>query len=200
VSVLVDRDILAHIQSKTIVIEPFETGSLGTNSYDVHLAETLKIYKATFDQWNRPLPLDVLEPRETVEIDIPEEGYVLKPGELYLGATVEYTESHEHVPMLSGKSSLGRLGLSVHVTAGTGDVGFCNHWTLELTVVHPLRVYAGMPIGQLMWYRTVSDPLVRYKQKKSAKYTSRDAKPQASEAWRNVGPWESRARKGRRTP
>jgi dCTP deaminase len=194
-SALVDRDIIAAVQSRLIVIEPFDTNALGTNSYDVHLAPTLLTYKAEFDEWHRPKPLDVLEARETAEVDIPPEGYVLKPGELYLGATLEYTESHEHVPILNGKSSLGRLGLSVHVTAGTGDVGFCNHWTLEMTVVLPLRIYAGMPVGQLMWYQTQSKPLVKYRAKKSAKYTRREARPQASESWRNVGPWEARARK-----
>ncbi len=122
--ILSDLEILKYIDTRQIVIEPFDPECLGTNSYDVHLGRWLGTYR---DQ--------VLDARRHNELDIfemPAEGYVLQPGVLYLGATHEYTETHAHVPFLEGKSSVGRLGIDIHATAGKGDVGFCNHWTLEI--------------------------------------------------------------------
>lgn len=199
---LVDREILAAIEARIIVIEPFDREALGTNSYDVHLASTLLTYAPVYEASKRPRddayygsppmltkvekPLDVKEARVTIEHVIGDDGFVLQPNELYLASTVEYTETHRHVPILNGKSSLGRLGLSIHVTAGTGDVGFCNHWTMELFVIKPLRVYAGMPVGQLLWHTTSGAlPERSYKHKPGAKYNGRDVKPRASEFWRN---------------
>ncbi len=198
---LVDREILAAIKKGEIVIDPFNREALGTNSYDVHLAPTLLTYKPVYEAAKRGMPdayyggpppiskekapLDMKVRRETIEHIIGDEGFVLMPGTLYLSATIEYTESHRHVPILNGKSSVGRLGLSIHVTAGTGDVGFCNHWTMELFVIEPLRVYAGVPIGQLLWHATDKEPERSYKAKPSAKYNGRDIKPRASEFYRN---------------
>lgn len=84
-------------------------------------------------------------------------------------------------------SSLGRLGMSIHVTAGKGDVGFCNHWTMEITVVYPLIVYAGMPVGQLIWHEVTQPPEVAYGDKASAKYQGRDSRPRPSEMYKNFG-------------
>ena len=81
-------------------------------------------------------------------LKIPKEGLLLQPGTLYLGRTLEYTETHGMVPMLEGRSSVGRLGLFVHVTAGFGDIGFCGYWTLEMFAVQPVRIYAGVAICQ----------------------------------------------------
>jgi dCTP deaminase len=184
---------MAAMGSGAIVIDPFDRSCLGTNSYDVHLAPTLRTYELLYDPCETPSgapapydrmferrPLDVRESRTTVDVPIPAEGIVLLPGKLYLASTVEHTESHEHVPMLNGRSSLGRLGLSIHVTAGTGDVGFRGCWTMEMFVVEPLRVYAGMSVGQLLWMTTSSDPLVSYDHKSTAKYNDAGALPQAS--------------------
>ena len=202
-SALVDADILAAISSGAIVIDPFDRACLGTNSYDVHLAPTLRVYRRerALGPLPRPVgepesswavecpqeiydvqdvPLDVRVPRETVDVVIPGDGLVLEPGELYLASTVERTESRFHLPMLNGRSSLGRLGLSIHVTAGTGDVGFRGHWTMELFVVKRLRVYPNIPIGQLLWFTTENEPLVPYGSKPSAKYSDAGAFPQAS--------------------
>ena len=189
--ILVDRDILKAVQDGDIVIEPFDPSSMGTNSYDVHLGPLLLTYREEMDErMYYPMPLDAARSRATQEHRISDAGVLLKPGVLYLGSTVEYTESHRHVPFLEGKSSLGRLGMSIHVTAGKGDVGFCNHWTMEITVVHPLRVYAGMPVGQLIWFQTSDTPIVPYHRKKSAKYGARDSRPQPSQMWRNLDPAE----------
>ncbi len=172
-SVLVDRDILDAIQRGSIVISPFDPACLGTNSYDVHLAPTLRMYQPG-------APLDVRVPRDTYDIWISDDGIVLMPGKLYLASTVERTESHEHVPMLNGRSSLGRLGLSIHVTAGTGDVGFCGHWTMEMFVIEPLHIYAGMSVGQILWMTASDMPITPYSRKASAKYSNTGELPQAS--------------------
>jgi dCTP deaminase len=197
VSVLVDETILAAMDRGAIVIRPFDRCCLGTNSYDVHLAPTLRVYKD--GKVNVPIfgggseaidllgPLDVRVPRETVDVPIPEEGIVLEPGELYLASTTEYTESNEHVPMLNGRSSLGRYGLSIHVTAGTGDVGFRGHWTMELFVIKPLRVYAGIAVGQLLWLETSGAPLRLYGGKASAKYNDTGPLPQPSKLHEELG-------------
>ena len=102
----------------------------------------------------RKYALDPKQDNETEDFEIPEEGYVLLPGILYLGETEEYTETYGFIPNIDGRSSTGRLGIEIHRTAGFGDVGFRGKWTLEITVTHPVVVYAGMEIGQL-YYETV---------------------------------------------
>jgi dCTP deaminase len=203
--ILVDKDIKKYMESGDIVIEPFDPACLGTNSYDVHLARTLLAFKPSrIDAaTGRPLGdtpssspyytdvvLDCKIEPEMEEIVIPDEGYILRPGRLYLASTIEYTEVHKHVSFLEGKSSLGRLGLSIHVTAGKGDVGFCGHWVAELTTVHSIRVCAGMPIGQLIYHEVSSQPDVDYASKSSQKYAAQhtrsfDPKPVASKMYKN---------------
>lgn len=175
--ILADSQILAQIESGDIVIEPYDRDCLGTNSYDVHLSKHLATYK------NRVL--DSREHNEIEHFEIPAEGFVLEPQINYLGSTVEYTESHKAVPFLEGKSSVGRLGMDIHATAGKGDVGFCNHWTLEISVKQPVRVYAGMPVGQLIYFLVEGDVLVPYSEKKSAKYNERTPLPVESMMYRN---------------
>ncbi len=175
--VLSDIEILKAIERGDIVIEPFDRSLLGSNSYDVRFSENLAIYVD-----------DVLDAKVHNKIEhfkIPEEGFVLLPDELYLGATVEYTETHKYLPILEGKSSTGRLGIDIHATAGVGDVGFCGHWTLEISVKKPVRVYSGMPIGQLI-YHTISGEVERpYSKKKDSKYCDQGAMPVESMMWKN---------------
>lgn len=175
--ILTDREILKCIKDGTIVIEPFDESCLGTNSYDVHLGKWL----ATYDD---PI-LDARKHNKITHFEIPKEGFVLKPGVLYLGVTQEYTETHHVVPFLEGKSSVGRLGIDIHATAGKGDVGFCNTWTLEISCTQPVRIYEGMPIGQLIYFMTVGDINNLYHKKPSAKYTERSDKPVESMMWKN---------------
>ncbi len=175
--ILSDKKILAAIERDEIVIEPFDRSCLGTNSYDVHLGKWLATYKNEV--------LDARAHNEITHFEIPAEGYVLQPNVLYLGVTQEYTETHATVPFLEGKSSVGRLGIDIHATAGKGDVGFCNHWTLEISVSMPVRIYAGMPIGQLIYFRVDGDIENYYNKKKSAKYNTRTDKPVESMMWRN---------------
>lgn len=184
--ILTYKDIEDHMATGSIVVTPFNPEALGTNSYDVHLARTLLTYTEGAD----PILLDCKKQPKTYEYTITDAGFVLRPGKLYLACTQEYTETHQHIPFLEGKSSLGRLGLNIHVTAGKGDVGFCGHWTMEMTVVHPLRIYAGMPIGQLIYHSISSLPEIDYAAKASQKYAAQhthsdDPKPVASRMYRN---------------
>lgn len=175
--ILSDSRILEEIEKGTIVIEPFDRKNLGSNSYDVHLGKYLAMYNDTL--------LDARKHNEITHFEIPEEGYVLQPNQLYLGVTLEYTETHAHVPFLEGKSSTGRLGIDIHATAGKGDVGFCNAWTLEISCVQPVRIYAGMPIGQLIYFPIEGEVLNLYNRKSNAKYVERTNKPVESMMWKN---------------
>jgi dCTP deaminase len=175
--ILSDTRILEALEHGHIVIEPFRRERLGSNSYDVHLGRYLAVY--------RDRVLDARRHNVIEELVIPEEGFVLEPGTLYLGVTEEYTETHRHVPFLEGKSSVGRLGIHIHATAGKGDVGFCNTWTLEITVVQPVRVYAGMPVGQLIYFEVAGEVMNDYHHKPSAKYNQRTDRPVESMMWKN---------------
>ncbi len=176
--ILSDIRILEEIERGSIVIEPFDRRCLGTNSYDVHLGKYLAKYKDGV--------LDARRHNEIEHFEIPEEGYILQPSTLYLGVTLEYTETHAHVPFLEGKSSTGRLGIDIHATAGKGDVGFCNTWTLEISVAQPVRVYAGMPIGQLIYFVVDGDIETFYNSKGNAKYNSKTIRPVESMMWKNA--------------
>jgi dCTP deaminase len=175
--ILTDKQILAEMRRGDIVITPFNRKYLGSNSYDVHLGEWLALYKDEI--------LDARVHNKVHYFRIPKEGLILVPSKLYLGVTEEYTETHRHVPFLEGKSSIGRLGIDIHATAGKGDIGFCNTWTLEISVRQPVRIYAGMPIGQLIYFEVNGDVETPYNKKKSAKYNKRTVKPVESMMWKN---------------
>lgn len=127
-----------------INIQPFNENQLNPNSYNLRLHDTLLTYET--------MPLDMAKPNPTKEVIIPDEGIELEPNRLYLGRTVERTETFNLVPMLEGRSSVGRLGLFVHVTAGFGDVGFKGYWTLEIFAVHPIRIYKNIEICQIFYH------------------------------------------------
>jgi len=151
---------------RDIVIEPFDEARLNPNSYNLTLHDELLTYEEVV--------LDMREPNRTRRLKIPPEGLVLAPQKLYLGRTVERTETHNLVPMIEGRSSIGRLGLFVHVTAGFGDVGFCGYWTLEMFAVQPVRLYPGVPICQIFYHEVVG-PIREYA---SDKYQhNRDIQP-----------------------
>lgn len=160
-----------------IGITPFNRNQLGSNSYDLTLSEHLLVY--TEDE------LDCKKDNPIHRFTIPEEGYLLIPGILYLGSTIEHTISKGVMPYISGKSSVGRLGIAVHVTAGTGDVGFRGHWTLEIVVVKPVRIYAGMPIAQILYNVVLGKCDVPYALKPGQKYSEQSAMPQPSQMFKN---------------
>jgi dCTP deaminase len=139
---------------KSIVIDPFDERQLNPNSYNLSLHDELLVYEE--------IVLDMKRPNRVRRHYIPAEGFVLQPRQLYLGRTIERTETHGYVPMLEGRSSVGRLGLFVHVTAGFGDAGFCGYWTLEMFAIHPIRIYAGVSICQI-FYHTVEGDVTEYK-------------------------------------
>lgn len=175
--ILSDKRILEEIKHGTIVVKPFSRKYLGSNSYDVHLGKWLAMYDEEI--------LDSRKHNTVHHFQIPTEGLILVPSKLYLGVTHEYTETHRHVPFLEGKSSIGRLGIDIHATAGKGDVGFCNTWTLEISVRQPVKIYAGMPIGQLIYFEISGEVEILYSKKKSAKYKKRGTKPVESMMWKN---------------
>jgi dCTP deaminase len=175
--ILSDKRILEEIEKKTIIIKPYNREKLGSNSYDVHLGNNLAVYKDKM--------LDAKKHNEIEYFSIPEDGFVLEPNQLYLGVTMEYTETHAHVPFLEGKSSTGRLGIDIHATAGKGDVGFCGHWTLEISCKIPVRIYKGMPIGQLIYFPLEGEVETKYDSKKNAKYSNQPDRPVESMMWKN---------------
>ncbi|MDA3816310.1 MAG: hypothetical protein PF486_02965, partial [Prolixibacteraceae bacterium] len=105
-----------------IFIEPFNPEQLNPNSYNLKLHNKLLVYDKN--------ELDMKTENKAHEITIPDEGLLLETSKLYLGRTIEHTRTEKVVPMLEGRSSVGRLGLFIHVTAGFGDVGFSGYWTL----------------------------------------------------------------------
>jgi len=136
-----------------IIIDPFDEVQLNPNSYNLSLHDELMIYEE--------VELDMRKANRVRRIDVPTEGLVIQPNQLYLGRTLERTETHNLVPMIEGRSSIGRLGLFVHVTAGFGDVGFRGFWTLEMFAIQPVRIYPGVPICQI-FYHDVRGPITEY--------------------------------------
>lgn len=136
-----------------IFIDPFEESRLNPNSYNLRLFNELVVYQ---DQ-----TLDMKREHAHRTLTIPEEGLVLEPGKLYLGRTCEYTRTYGLVPMLEGRSSIGRLGLCIHVTAGFGDVGFEGYWTLEIHCVQPVRIYPFVEVCQI-YYLTLEGEHASY--------------------------------------
>ena len=192
--IFTDKTILDSINKGEIVVQPFIHANLGTNSIDLTLAPHLVTYinaedyiAETYHLGRRSFQIsdnvyksvhatdgyfiDSKANNETRKFEIPEEGFILQPGQLYIASTNEYTETWNAVPKLEGRSSLGRLGLFIHVTAGYGDVGFCGQWTLELVATIPLRIYPNMKICQISYHGISEKPNIGYDKKESAKYS-----------------------------
>lgn len=141
--ILSGKEILKHI-GKEIIIEPFDQSRINPNSYNLSLHNELLVYES-----NR---LDMKLANPVKQIVIPESGLLLEPNRLYLGRTNEFTKTDQYVPMLEGRSSTGRLGLFIHVTAGFGDIGFAGYWTLEIFCVQPLVIYPNVEICQIYYH------------------------------------------------
>jgi len=176
--ILLRSKILEELDEGNIVISPFSSKNLGVNSYDVTLHPDLLVYT------ERILDMDECNPTE--KITIPETGFVLMPGELYIGATNETASSKKYVPMFDGRSSTGRLGIALHQTAGIGDVGFgfdangeptLATWTMELSVIKPVRVYPYRRVGQVFFI--AGDHAPELNELYTGKYNTQRA-PQAS--------------------
>ncbi|MEO1050513.1 MAG: dCTP deaminase [Bacteroidota bacterium] len=147
---------------KDIAIEPYDRAQLNPNSYNLRLHDELLVYDAPV--------LDMKLDNKASKLIIPPTGLQLDPGRLYLGRTLERTRTDKLVPMLEGRSSIGRLGMFVHVTAGFGDVGFNGYWTLEIFVVQPLVIYPGVEVCQIYFHHIQGD----YKTYQNGKYQNND--------------------------
>lgn len=149
------------VKNGNITLFPFDDLMLNPNSYNYRLGEKLLL-----------LMDDVIDPKKKSnykEIIIPDEGYILLPNRLYLSSTKEVIGSSKYVTQLIGRSSVGRLGLFLQVTAPIGHVGCQGCWTLELKVVQPLRIYKGMKIGQVTFWEIDGDTLINYEDGKYSK-------------------------------
>ena len=181
-----DRDIRASIEASQIGLEPLEIGLLQPSSIDVRLDRFFRL----FDNHKYAF-IDPAEQQDEltrlIEVD-PTEPFILHPGEFVLGSTYEFVTLPDDVAArLEGKSSLGRLGLLTHSTAGFVDPGFKGHVTLELSNVAtlPIKLWPGMKIGQLCFFKLTSPSEHPYG---SEKYSSRyqgQRGPTASRSYKN---------------
>ncbi|MCA9733342.1 dCTP deaminase [candidate division KSB1 bacterium] len=163
--ILSGKEIKARLGNE-IKIEPFSAKQLNPNSYNLRLHNELLVYDNN--------TLDMKTANTAHRLVIPDGGLLLQPNTLYLGRTIEYTETHNYVPMLEGRSSIGRLGLFIHVTAGFGDVGFAGFWTLEIFCVQPIIIYPNVQVCQI-YYHTIEGEFDEYT---SGKYqNNRDIQP-----------------------
>ncbi|MBQ4558333.1 MAG: dCTP deaminase [Clostridia bacterium] len=144
--ILTGTEIFKQVQKNKITISPFCKKNVNPNSYNVELGDYLKVYEEEI--------LDSKKKLKTITIPIPDEGLVLQPNKIYLGYTKEVIGSNHFVPTLTGRSSTGRLGLFVQITADLVDIGFKGNLTFQLHAVQPLRIYKGMKIGQIMFWKT----------------------------------------------
>lgn len=146
--ILSGKEILRNM-GKDIIIEPFDERRINPNSYNLTLHNELLVYDETV--------LDMKKENKAHKIIIPEEGILLESNKLYLGRTCEFTNTNKFIPMLEGRSSVGRLGLFIHVTAGFGDVGFAGFWTLEIHCIQPIRIYPNVEICQIYYHDILGD-------------------------------------------
>ena len=155
--ILSGKEIHQQVENGTISIDPFNSSQLNPNSYNLRLHSDLLVYDSDV--------LDMKEKNSTSPLTIPDEGLLLEPQKLYLGRTIERTATDKYVPMLEGRSSVGRLGLFIHITAGFGDIGFDGFWTLEIFCVQPIKIYANLEICQI-FYHTIDGDYDLYRSKK----------------------------------
>lgn len=150
------------VESGEIDIDPFDEDQLNPNSYNCRLFPKLLTYKLPYQDCTCLLSgspdslygLDMAVKPEIIPWDMPDGGFWLMPNTLYLGATDEVFNSGNYIPLIETRSGMARLGLSCHLSAGFGDVGFKNgSFTLEITVVHPLKIYPGVQICQIAFQR-----------------------------------------------
>ena len=155
--ILSGKEINKQVENGVIRIDPFNADQLNPNSYNLRLHSDLLVYDSNI--------LDMKEKNTTSPLTIPEDGLLLEPQKLYLGRTIERTATDKYVPMLEGRSSVGRLGLFIHITAGFGDIGFDGFWTLEIFCVQPIKIYSSLEICQI-FYHTIDGDYDLYQSKK----------------------------------
>lgn len=139
------------ITEGTIVIDPFDPKCINPASVDLHLGKEV----VTYVRHN----LDARKEHEVNTEVIDNMGFLLSPGRLYLMHTEERVFTSKYVPVLDGKSSIGRLGICVHLTAGYGDSFFDGQYTLEVTAVQPVIIYRGMRFCQMRFHELVGEAI-----------------------------------------
>lgn len=175
-AILTGSEIKKQYELGYIYISDFDEARLGPNSYDITLADEFIIYKDMDKNQNLNLStkflsyLDAKKENPIEKITFTQNGYLLKPGILYLGRTNERTSTNGFAPMIEGRSSIGRLGINIHATAGFGDNGFEGYWTLEISCIHPVMIYPNMKIGQLYYHTLEGDQSMKY----SGKYQNNE--------------------------
>ena len=158
--ILTRNAILGRMAAGGIVIDPPpKPEHIGPNSVDLHFGQRLMRYRHRVDEDGLPWPLDPMDLPPLVEVPLDTRGrWLLRPGQLYLIETAEHTETRDLVPVVDGRSSLGRVGVGVHVTAGRGDVGFVGRWTLEIWCVQPVWIWPGMRALQITYHEIQGAP------------------------------------------
>lgn len=177
--ILSGKEIYNQYRNGNIWIDDFDPNErLGPNSYNLRLHNELLVYKDKV--------LDMKKNNEAQKIEIPETGLTIYPDTLYLGRTVERTFTDKFVPMLEGRSSVGRIGTFIHATAGFGDVGFDGFWTLEISCVQPVIIYPYIEICQIYYHTLYGEYELygsgRYQSKRSGKYQGNNG-IQTSRMW-----------------
>ena len=169
--ILTGSEIKNQVKLGKIHIFPFFEENLNPNSYNFRLGNKLKVYNSNF--------LDPAKLNDCSEIEIPETGFVLEPNKLYLGHTIEEMGSDFYVPTMQARSSIGRLGLYIYLNSGLGDIGFKKQWTLELHSLNHLKVYPGMKIGQMLFWKPLGR-IILY----AGKYKD-SVGPEISQIWKD---------------
>ncbi|MEU3175361.1 deoxycytidine triphosphate deaminase [Streptomyces sp. NPDC007000] len=161
--ILTGPAISAAIQAGEITIDPYDPARLSPNAYDWRLGDTIRICDGD---------LDAAVPTAFAEQTIPAAGLVLTPDAFYLGVTLERTGSETYAQLLNGDRTIGALGIWVHVSAPLGHQGHAIRWTLEIRAARPVRIYAGMTFGKLVFLSAFGTP-ASYQQQ-DAKYAATD--------------------------
>lgn len=171
-AILTGEEIKKQSRIGNIYISDFDESRLGPNSYDITLHNELLVYddsklekisdgpfyeNCRYKRYDDYKILDCKKENPTKSIFMDDSGFILRPGTLYLGRTVEKTSTTGFAPMIEGRSSIGRLGINIHATAGFGDNGFEGYWTLEISCIQPVRIYPGIRIGQLYYHTLEGD-------------------------------------------
>jgi len=169
--ILTGTKIDEEVKNKKIIIKPYNYEQVNPNSYNYTLGNYLKVYKNNI--------LDSKKQEEVEIINIPDDGLVLEPNKVYLGYTEEIIGSDYYVPVITGRSSTGRLGLFVQITSDLVDIGYVGRLTLQLHATQPVKIYKGMKIGQIMFWKVFGD-IKLYE----GKYQN-SLEPRESEVWKD---------------
>ena len=147
--ILTGSEIVRERAQGGLVVEPFSAGQVNPNSYNFRLGHTCRVYTQ--------FPLDPRWSNVYDTMEMSPDGFLLEPGRLYLASTLEVLGSTRFAPTFAARSSVARLGIFINLSASLGDIGYVGQWTLQLYAVHPVIVYPGMEIGQMMWWRPQGD-------------------------------------------